>query len=380
MRRAYLIAAALCLLPASAAAQKGGRNRPAGPAVPAGPAGPPAPQAQPQPLPPDEDTLRPPSTGFHGPWKATMTANYSTCADIKVGQTRQVAWNILPADKSADALVASEKGGAKADPSKYTGRLAADGRTLELRAGTQAGIDLVVDGAGLAGRHVAVRKAACAVVWDVRAERATDVPMDVGDKDPDAGSWTLDKALAGLPARGALYADIVTDAGTVTCELFAERAPVAVANFIGLARGLRAWKDLKTSRWVRYRPYYDGLAFHRVIPGFIIQAGDQLSRDWSNATLGTGGPGYTIPDELGNGLRFDGPGRLAMANKGPATASGGSQFFITEVRAPQLDGGYTIFGQCGPVDAIKAIARVPASASTNKPDMPLTTKITIRRQ
>jgi peptidyl-prolyl cis-trans isomerase A (cyclophilin A) len=308
-----------------------------------------------------------------------MTANYSTCADVKPGASRQVGWSIQPAEKSAGAVVASEKGGAKTDPKSYTGRMAADGRTLELRAGTQAGLDLVVDGVFLSGRHVAVRKGNCAVVWDVRAERPNDQPMDVGDKDPDAGAWTLDKALAGLPGSGTLYADIVTDAGTMTCELFPERAPVSVANFIGLARGLRAWKDPQTSRWVRYRAYYDGLAFHRVIPGFIIQGGDPQSRDWTNASLGTGGPGYTIPDETQNGLRFDGPGKLAMANRGPGSNSAGSQFFITEVRAPQLDGGYTIFGQCGPVDVIKAAARVPASASTNKPDMPLAMKVTIRR-
>ncbi len=345
---------------------------PQGPQAPGSPARPEAPLGELAPKKASTD-------GFHGPWKAVMTVNYTTCADVKLGASRTVGWTIQPAEKSAGAVVAVEKGGAKADAKSYTGRLAADGRTLELRSGTQAGLDLIVDGAFLQGRHVAVRKSNCAVVYDVRAERPTDQPMDVGNKDPDAGNWSLAQATAGLAGNGPLFADIVTDAGTISCELFADRAPQTVANFVGLARGLRAWKDPQTNRWVRYRAYYDGLAFHRVIPDFIIQGGDPLSRDWSNAQLGTGGPGYTIADEASNGLRFDGPGRLAMANRGPGTATAGSQFFMTEARAPQLDGGYTIFGQCGPLDVIKAASRVPSSTSTSKPDLPLLMKIVIRR-
>jgi peptidyl-prolyl cis-trans isomerase A (cyclophilin A) len=364
-RRRMWLAALVLAVPTAALAQ--GKNT--------GPM--PSPQQGPI-APPELDGPSPSADGFLGAWKATLVATYSTCVDVKVGQKRQVQWT-LAAEKSG-ALAVAEKGGAKADPTRYTGKLAADGKTLELRAGTQAGLDLVVDGANaLSGRHVAVRKGSCAVVYDAHAERATDVPQDVGDKDPDAGNWTLDKALVGLPAGKQLFADITTDAGAVTCELFPDRAPATVANFVGLARGLRAWKDPKTGRWWRYKAYYDGLGFHRVIPGFIVQGGDPLSRDWSNATLGTGGPGYTIVDEIGNGLRFDQPGRLAMANKGPATASAGSQFFIAEVKAPQLDGGYTIFGQCGPAEAIQKTARVPSSAQTNKPDMPLLMKIVIRR-
>jgi len=339
-----------------------------GPAAP-GPQGPAAPPG----LPVAPTAIE----GFIGPWKATMTADYSTCADVKATQTRVVTW-VIAADKGG-TLTATEKGGAKADPTRYTGKLGADGRTLELRAGTQAGIDVVVDGAFLMGRHVAVRKGNCAVLYTLRAERATDVPVDVGDSDPDAGTWTLDKATAGLPPGKQLFADIVTDAGTVTCELTADRAPITVANFVGLARGLRAWKDPKTGRWVRYRAYYDGLGFHRVIPSFIVQGGDPLSRDWTASAIGTGGPGYTIPDETSNGLRFDVPGRLAMANRGPGTATVGSQFFINEVRTPQLDGGYTVFGQCGPIDVVSKIARVPSSAQSNKPDMPLTMKVVIHR-
>jgi peptidyl-prolyl cis-trans isomerase A (cyclophilin A) len=357
-----LVLMAVLLVPTLAAAQK------------VGPA-----KNTPKPTPPDplQGPAAPaPTDSFQGPWKARMTADYSTCADVKPGQERVVTWTITPA---GGGLVAAEKGGGKGEPKSYNGKLAADGRTLELRAGTQAGIDVVVDGVFLVGRHVSVRKGSCAVLWTLRAERPTDQPMDVGESDPDAGTWTLDKALAGLPPGKQLFADIVTDAGTITCELFPERAPISVANFVGLARGLRAWKDPKTGHWVRYRAYYDGLGFHRVIPSFIVQGGDPLSRDWNNANLGTGGPGYTIPDETQNGLRFDAPGRLAMANRGPGTGTVGSQFFINEVRTPQLDGGYTIFGQCGPIEVVGKLAKVPASAQNNKPDVPLTMKVVIRR-
>jgi len=320
----------------------------------------------------------PPSpTAYLGPWKAVMTAEYSTCAKVKVGDTRTVTWAIT-ADKKNPALATlAEKGGQKTEPKTYSGGLGGGG--LALRAGKTAGLDLTDQGGRLAGRHVASREGGCVVIYAVAAERATDQPFDVGTTDPDAATWGLAQATEGLPPGTALYADLVTEAGTITCELFPERAPTTVANFVGLARGLRAWRDPATTRWIRYRPYYDGLAFHRVIPGFVVQAGDPLSRDWANPGIGTGGPGYTIPDEP-SGIRFDQPGRLAMANRGPNTATGGSQFFISETKLGHLDGGYTIFGQCGPLDVVKVVARVPANAQTGKPDLPLVIKtITIRR-
>ena len=154
----------------------------------------------------------------------------------------------------------------------------------------------------------------------------------------------------------------ITGLGVITLELDAEKAPLTTANFLAYVN----------------KGHYNNTVFHRVIPGFIIQAGDPLSKDWTVTTVGTGGPGYTIPDEA-NGLRFDQPGRLAMANKGTAN-SAGSQFFITEVRAPQIDGSYTIFGQCGPLDIIKVAARVPSNPQTARPDLPLTLqKVVIRR-
>jgi len=188
---------------------------------------------------------------------------------------------------------------------------------------------------------------------------------------------TLDEATAGLPKTGKLMVDITTPQGKITCELFPDSAPKTVASFVGLARGLQAWKDPKTDKWTK-SPYFDGLAFHRVIPGFMIQGGDPLSRDYDAPGVGTGGPGYTLPDEIDDKLKFDKAGRLAMANKGAKTQSGGSQFFITDGLPAQLNGGYAIFGQCGNEDVVKAIARV--ERTRDKPVKPVTMQVKIYKK
>jgi peptidyl-prolyl cis-trans isomerase A (cyclophilin A) len=170
------------------------------------------------------------------------------------------------------------------------------------------------------------------------------------------GEFTLDQAVAGLPPGNDLVAQIETNLGTFTCSLMSHDAPITVANFVGLARGTRDFWDPVAGRWTR-RPYYDGSVFHRVIPGFMVQGGDILRR-------GRGGPGYTIPDEnVGN---HDAAGLLCMANRGPNT--GGSQFFITEVPLPRLNGSYSVFGRCTPIDLVERIARQPRS----RRDVPLT--------
>jgi peptidyl-prolyl cis-trans isomerase A (cyclophilin A) len=186
---------------------------------------------------------------------------------------------------------------------------------------------------------------------------------------------TLAEATAGLPDKGKLTAEITTEQGKITCELFPASAPRTVASFVGLARGLQAWKDPKSGKWVK-QPFFDGLAFHRVIPKFMIQGGDPLSRDYEGPDAGTGGPGYTLPDEIDPTLKYDRGGRLAMANKGPKTGSGGSQFFITEKDTPALNGGYVIFGQCDNIDAVKAIARVPVG-DRDKPKKAVTMQVKI---
>lgn len=171
---------------------------------------------------------------------------------------------------------------------------------------------------------------------EVRPPKADDLPGYIRDLSGDT----------------ALIATIDTSLGEIHCELFAERTPVTVANFVGLARGLKAWRHPRTGE-TKIEPFYDGLTFHRVIPDFMIQAGDPLANS-------TGGPGYTFGDEFHADLRHDRPGVLSMANGGPGT--NGSQFFITEKAAPALDGRNTIFGQCLELDAIKAIARVARDA------------------
>ena len=129
---------------------------------------------------------------------------------------------------------------------------------------------------------------------------------------------------------------IDTTVGKMKCELFPDKAPIGVANFIGLANGTRDWKNPITGAKKHGVPLYDGTIFHRVIPDFMIQGGDPKG-------TGEGDPGYAFKNEPSPLLKFDRPGRLAYANAGPGT--NGSQFFITEAAYPSLNGGYTIFGQ-----------------------------------
>ncbi len=169
--------------------------------------------------------------------------------------------------------------------------------------------------------------------------------------DPRGGRFTLAQATEGLAGRGDLVAEIDTSMGVFTCTLLAGEAPLAVANFVGLARGRREFWDPVAARWVR-RPFYDGSIFHRVIPEFMIQGGDQLRS-------GVGGTGYTFADENVRG--HNAAGQLCMANRGPNT--NGAQFFITEGPTAQLDGSYSIFGRCTPADLVGRIARVPVSGT-----------------
>lgn len=176
---------------------------------------------------------------------------------------------------------------------------------------------------------------------------APAAPLGVTGADPEAGDFTLAEAKAGLTGKGPLLADIKTDLGTISCELLEEQAPVSVANFVGLARGLRPFKV--KGQWVK-RPAYDGLTFHRIIKGFMIQGGDPEGN-------GSGEPGYVIKDEIWPGSRHDQRGLLCMANRGKNT--NGMQFFITDAAAPHLDGGYTILGRCSPDEVIEKLASVP---------------------
>ncbi len=166
---------------------------------------------------------------------------------------------------------------------------------------------------------------------------------------------------------------IETTSGKLSCKLFAKEAPKTVANFVGLAEGTRDWKHPLTKSSKSGVPLYDGTIFHRVIPEFMIQGGDPLGN-------GSGDPGYSFADEIVPTLKFDRPGRLAMANSGPNT--NGSQFFITEVPTPHLNGKHTIFGQCDAASQalVRKIARVPRDERNDKPFKPVKIeKITIVR-
>jgi peptidyl-prolyl cis-trans isomerase A (cyclophilin A) len=201
---------------------------------------------------------------------------------------------------------------------------------------------------------------------------------------PAAGSEgnqeiSLEEATAGLEGKGKLRAEIKTPKGTVHCELFADKTPKTVASFVGLARGLRPFLDPESGQWKK-APFFDGLAFHRVIPDFMIQGGDPLSRNYRNGNIGTGGPGFSQTDERTPDLIFDRPGRMAMAHSGAPTTAG-SQFFITEVPRKHLDGKYVIFGQCDDVEIVKQIARVPVDAPNhNKPLEAVTMEVKILRK
>ena len=132
-----------------------------------------------------------------------------------------------------------------------------------------------------------------------------------------------------------LTAKLRTNLGTITVRLFPDQAPKTVRNFVDLAEGTREWTD-PTTRQPSNARLYDGTIFHRVIPDFMIQGGDPLG-------TGTGGPGYKFADEFHPDLTFSRPYLLAMANAGPGT--NGSQFFITTVPTPHLNGRHTIFGE-----------------------------------
>jgi peptidyl-prolyl cis-trans isomerase A (cyclophilin A) len=155
-----------------------------------------------------------------------------------------------------------------------------------------------------------------------------------------------------------LTAALRTSEGTVLVRLFPDQAPKTVRNFVDLAEGSREWTDPRTRQPTQAR-LYDGTIFHRVIPRFMIQGGDPLG-------TGTGGPGYRFADEIHPDLQFDRPYLLAMANAGPGT--NGSQFFITVVPTPHLNGKHTIFGEV--VDGREVVDRI-SQTQTDRNDRPV---------
>jgi peptidyl-prolyl cis-trans isomerase A (cyclophilin A) len=157
----------------------------------------------------------------------------------------------------------------------------------------------------------------------------------------------------------AIHAQFETSLGNFTVELFDDKAPKTVANFVGLAEGTKEWTHPGT-REKQQKPFYDGIIFHRVIKGFVIQGGDPLGQ-------GYGGPGYQFEDEFHPSLRHDRAGILSMANAGPNT--NGSQFFITLGPTPHLDRRHAIFGAV--VEGMDVIEKIGAVA-TGPNDRPRT--------
>ena len=199
----------------------------------------------------------------------------------------------------------------------------------------------------------------------VQAKPVAEVQPTPGD--PVQGKFSMDDALKGLTGKGTkLFADVTTSDGKLECELWPDKAPITVANFVGLARGIRPWK--KGDKWVK-QPLYDGTVIHRVVKGFMVQGGDPDGN-------GSGGPGYVIPDEIWEDAHHDQRGLLCMANRGPNT--NGSQFFIMDGAAPHLDGGYTIFGKCSPDDVVQKLASTQTMGD-RAVDPPKISKVVVRR-
>jgi peptidyl-prolyl cis-trans isomerase A (cyclophilin A) len=165
-----------------------------------------------------------------------------------------------------------------------------------------------------------------------------------------------------VPGSGKLYARFNTNQGAIVVELEEQRAPKTVANFVGLATGSMTWKDEHTGKTMEASPLYAGVRFHRVIPGFMVQVGDPLTRHADTARRwGTGGPGYRFGDEFHKDLKHDKGGILSMANAGPGT--NGSQFFITAGPTPHLDGRHSVFGHVvSGQEIVRKIANVARGA------------------
>jgi peptidyl-prolyl cis-trans isomerase A (cyclophilin A) len=168
-----------------------------------------------------------------------------------------------------------------------------------------------------------------------------------------------------LKPNDKLYAEFDINMGKIKAELFWEKAPMTVRNFVELAQGKKEWLYPGTHEKMVNKPLYDGTIFHRVIKGFMIQGGDPTG-------TGTGDPGYKFKDEFHPDLKHDKKGVLSMANSGPNT--NGSQFFITEVATPHLDKHHSVFGQVhdeASLEVVSKIASVPTVAEKPQKDVVL---------
>lgn len=187
-------------------------------------------------------------------------------------------------------------------------------------------------------------------------ETEDDDPEESSDDDPANDDADADDS---SDSEGSVTATLQTSKGDIEVELYDERAPRTVDNFVGLATGERTWVDPETGDEVEGEPLYDEVLFHRIIEDFMIQTGDPTG-------TGRGGPGYEFDDEFHDELRHDEAGILSMANSGPDT--NGSQFFITLAPQPHLDGRHSVFGAV--IDGMDVVEKI-GSVETDENDRPL---------
>jgi peptidyl-prolyl cis-trans isomerase A (cyclophilin A) len=196
------------------------------------------------------------------------------------------------------------------------------------------------------------------LLWGQTAQKKSPAPAPVPSPAPQIK----------LNQPPGLYAVIDSSMGRIVCRLFPDKAPETVKNFVELTNGTKRWYDDKKKAWTKRR-YYDSLTFHRVIPNFMVQGGDQLGTGASNI-------GFTFKDEFSPDLTFAGPGKLAMANAGPNT--NGGQFFITVGPTEWLNNHHSIFGEVVEgQDIADMISQTPRDAN-DKPQTPVVMeKVTI---
>ena len=191
----------------------------------------------------------------------------------------------------------------------------------------------------------------------VDVQPAVDVPARTYTPMPALSETPVrrfDAAPAAMLVAGSDYrATIVTDAGTFTIDLFEDATPISVNSFVWLAR----------------HRFYEGIAFHRVIEGFVAQGGDPNTVSGARTTWGRGGPGYMFGTEVTDELRFDGPGVLGMA-RSASLNSNGSQFYLTLAKASHLDGQYTVFGRVLGSDGLAVLDRIERGAADAPPTTP----------
>jgi peptidyl-prolyl cis-trans isomerase A (cyclophilin A) len=190
------------------------------------------------------------------------------------------------------------------------------------------------------------------------------VMANVAVGDPHAGRFSYEDATAGLPEHGELRARLVTDEGEIECVLDPGHAPLTVANFVGLARGVRPFRT-RDGPWL-LEPFYDDTVWHRAHEGQFVQAGRRAGLDDG---------GFFLQDEISVGDSFDRAGVLAMANNG-TPHSGSTQFFITTGPAKHLAGAHTVFGQC---DDAAAVRRIERRVIRGKQDLPRLLRVDVSR-